>query len=262
MTPSATDNSGTGRAAWLDGPIDRNLTGPGLVAEVEKQLKSDAPLSAYAVPVYGSNGNQIAAGAGVEAGGLINWLMLDVALAIPQGFLSAGSIGSGVICNLGLSLWCFTGDMQVNTRRGFIRFDKLTVEDQVLSAPEDDPHTVPEFRQVEEIFQTVARIWHLHTQGQVIRTTPQHQFYVWGKGWVPAWALAIGDLLRSDTDEFVAVEDICDGGYEESVYNCRIAEYRTYYVTIQLVNLAQLRNVAFVSLSAWMSRLVRDAGNY
>ena len=43
-----------------------------------------------------------------------------------------------------------------------------------------------EFKQLEESFRTTAVIWHLHVADQVIRTTNEHLFYVWGKaGHVP-----------------------------------------------------------------------------
>ena len=140
------------------------------------------------------------------------------------------AMGSGAISRVGTGNSCFAGETQVRTRRGFVRFDELVVGDEVLSAPDDDPQAVPEFRQVEEIFQTIAHIWHLHVKGQIVRTTPGHEFYAWGKGWVPACELQPGDLLRSEDNRFAAVEDICDGGYEEGVYNCRVESFHTYFV--------------------------------
>jgi Pretoxin HINT domain len=100
----------------------------------------------------------------------------------------------------------------------------------VLSADEHDPHAAPQWRRVEEIFRNYMPIWHVHVEDQVIRTTSEHPFYVWNKGWIAARELMVGDLLRSHDGQFVVVKDICEGGYEEAVYNCRINEYHTYFI--------------------------------
>jgi hypothetical protein len=87
-----------------------------------------------------------------------------------------------------------------------------------------------EYKRVEEVFRTRAVICHVHVAGHVIRTTAGHPFYVWNKGWMPAWRLQPGDLLRSHDGKMVAVEEVCDTGVEEDVYNCRVAGYHTYFV--------------------------------
>ncbi len=76
---------------------------------------------------------------------------------------------------------CFTGDTEILTQRGHVRFDELTTDDKVLSLPEDQPDATPEYKAVEEIFVNRGPIWHLHVNGQLIRTTANHPFYVHGK---------------------------------------------------------------------------------
>jgi hypothetical protein len=121
--------------------------------------------------------------------------------------------------------------MQVLTRRGWVRWDELTVYDEVASCNEHDPHGAIEYRAVEELFVTTARIWHAQVNGRVIRTTAEHPFYVWDKGWTAAHALQAGDRLRSDDGQTVTVETVCASGVVETVYNCRVAEYHTYFVS-------------------------------
>src|SRR5207249_766311 len=125
---------------------------------------------------------------------------------------------------------CFAGDMEVLTRRGYVRWDALTEDDEVASCDEHNPFGAVEYKRVEEIFRTTGRIWHVHVKGQVIRTTPRHPFYVWGKGWVEASLLEPGDRLRSHDGRMVAVEEVVDSGMEEVVYNCRVSDYHTYFV--------------------------------
>jgi len=64
----------------------------------------------------------------------------------------------------------------------------------------------------------------------VIRTTPEHPFWVRGRGWVPAGELKLGELLSSHDGQWVAVEDLLDTGEWETVYNLRVADYHTYFV--------------------------------
>jgi hypothetical protein len=139
--------------------------------------------------------------------------------------------GVGVLGNMALmTRACFTGDMHVLTRRGWVRWDELKVGDKVACCDENNPHGTIEYRPVEELFVTRAPIWHVQVQGRVIRTTADHPIFVWGKGWVAARRLEPGDRLCSDDGQVVAVEAVSDTELEEPVYNCRVAEYHTYFV--------------------------------
>jgi hypothetical protein len=64
----------------------------------------------------------------------------------------------------------------------------------------------------------------------VIRTTAEHPFFVYNKGWLPTGGLEIGDRLRSHDGRWLPVEDLLDTGEAETVYNLRIADYHTYFV--------------------------------
>jgi hypothetical protein len=66
--------------------------------------------------------------------------------------------------------------------------------------------------------------------GRVLRTTAEHLFWVRGRGWTAARQLRVGDELRSHDGRWLAVEGVRDTGREEVVYNCRVAEYHTYFV--------------------------------
>ncbi len=64
---------------------------------------------------------------------------------------------------------------------------------------------------------------------RVIRTTPEHPFYVRGKGWTPVKALQNGDLIRTE-DGWAPVHAVRDSGQVETVYNWRVADFHTYFV--------------------------------
>jgi len=83
---------------------------------------------------------------------------------------------------------------------------------------------------VEEVFRRWGVIWEVTVGRQVLRTTAEHPFWVRGKGWTAAKELQLGDELRSHDGRWLAVEAVQNTGREEVVYNCRVAEYHTYFV--------------------------------
>ncbi len=125
---------------------------------------------------------------------------------------------------------CFTGEMQVLTQRGWVRWDQVTKNDAVASCDENKPLGEIEFKRIAALFQTRARIWHVQVHGKVIRTTGEHPFYVWGKGWTAAKDLLSGDRLRGHDGRMMAVQEAHGTGVEEVVYNCAVEEYHTYFV--------------------------------
>ena len=87
-----------------------------------------------------------------------------------------------------------------------------------------------EARCVEELFIGSAPIISLQVEGQEIKTTREHPFWVHGKGWTCAGALQPGDKLSSHDGEWHAVEAIIDLDEWAIVYNLRVNEYHTYFV--------------------------------
>jgi len=84
---------------------------------------------------------------------------------------------------------------------------------------------------VEEKFERTGRILHLHlANGFVIRTTPEHPFYIENEDWTEAAALQPGNQLRTASG-WIEVTEVFDTGEYEKVYNVRVAEYHTYFVS-------------------------------
>ena len=130
---------------------------------------------------------------------------------------------------------CFTGDVLARARgdwgEGWRRFDLLNVGDEVLSRDEYDINGPLEWKRVEEKFVRTGRIWHLHLEGdKLLRTTGEHPFFAFGKGWIAASELVAGDLLNRDDGQWVAVAEVYDTGEYETVYNLRVADFHTYFV--------------------------------
>jgi hypothetical protein len=100
-----------------------------------------------------------------------------------------------------------------------------------LSRHDDDPKGPLQWKKVEELFKRFGDLLHLHIAGQLIKTTGEHPFYVYDKGWIAAAALQPGDLLSSHDGQWVPVDEVFDTGEDDAVYNLRVAEYHTYFVS-------------------------------
>jgi hypothetical protein len=75
-------------------------------------------------------------------------------------------------------------------------------------------------------------VWNLRVGGQLLRTTGEHPFWVENRGhWLMARELTVGDWLRTRDGSLVSVESVEDAGIIETVYNWRVADYHTYYVS-------------------------------
>jgi hypothetical protein len=61
-----------------------------------------------------------------------------------------------------------------------------------------------------DIFPTRKRIFHLHVNGNVIRTTADHPFFVHGQGWTDAADLQQGDKLRTVDGSNVPIDTITE----------------------------------------------------
>lgn len=141
---------------------------------------------------------------------------------------------AGEKCFAKISEACFTGRMLIDVPEGKKQAKDIGLGDLVASRSEFDPSGLIEYKEVEKVFVRVSPIWNVHVASQVIETTPEHPFYAEGRGWIPAKELRIGDLLLTRDDRFVAVEGVADSGRVETVYNWRIAEWHTYFVSAVL----------------------------
>ena len=64
---------------------------------------------------------------------------------------------------------------------------------------------------------------------RVIRSTAEHPFYVFGRGWTPLNQIKPGEWIRTE-DDWTEVGLIEDTGKWETVYNVRVKDAHTYFV--------------------------------
>jgi hypothetical protein len=126
--------------------------------------------------------------------------------------------------------YCFAAGTPLLTPTSHKLIEEFVQGDAIMSAPEGDPNAPLEVKYVEEVFVNFAPIITVHVGGQVIRTTAEHPFYVWGRGWIAAGNLHKGDLFRGHDQKMAVVEAITNSGEQTKVYNLRISDYHTYFV--------------------------------
>jgi hypothetical protein len=148
------------------------------------------------------------------------------------GNVKSGAASQEAYAQLGQDLYmqaCFAAGTPIVMWNGWKLIEQIVKGDRVLSRSDLDPDGPLEVKTVEEVFERMAPVAHLHVRGQVIRTTRLHRFFLEGKGWTPYSVLRVGDRIRLQED-WAVVEDLCDAGETVEVYNFRVADYHTYFV--------------------------------
>ncbi len=144
-----------------------------------------------------------------------------------QGFASLFDAGANFFL---MSKACFTADTLLWSPTGPRPIVQFVQGDQILSRDEHHPEGPVEVKVVEEVFQRLGRILEVRVGGQVIKTTPEHPFWVRGRGWTPAGELKGGEEFSGRDGGWTKVESVKDTGRYEVVYNLRVSDYHTYFV--------------------------------
>ncbi|MFC1757510.1 serpin family protein [Planctomycetota bacterium] len=125
---------------------------------------------------------------------------------------------------------CFAEGTPVLTPGGAKPIEDIKVGDYVLSRNEFDVNGKVQKKRVEELFRGDSELLRLHIGGEVIRATELHPFFVKDRGWTPAGKLEIGDLLATDLNSWLPVENVVASTEEEAIFNFRVADHHTYFV--------------------------------
>ncbi|SDZ26990.1 polymorphic toxin-type HINT domain-containing protein [Thermoactinomyces sp. DSM 45892] len=102
--------------------------------------------------------------------------------------------------------------------------------DKVLAKNEETGEIA--YKEVEWLFKReIDEIYEVHIGGEVIQTTDEHPFWVIGEGWVPAKDLRKGDLFETDKGKKLSVDKIVKKKQKATVYNFKVKDFHTYYVS-------------------------------
>ncbi len=142
----------------------------------------------------------------------------------------------GTIADAMVAPKCFVAGTMVVTAAGLAAIENIQPGDVVLAANEETGEYA--YKEVVRTFvNTTEEITHVTISNgegvqEVIDSTPQHPFYVEGKGWVEASALHAGMTIWFANGTKGTVEDISNEGLEEpvTVYNFEVADFHTYFV--------------------------------
>ena len=125
---------------------------------------------------------------------------------------------------------CFVAGTKLLTRQGWVRIEGIVAGDEVWSKPEEGRDHPGGWKAVEETFRREGWVSWLTVEGREIGTSAEHPFFAVGKGWVPAGELAEGDLLLNRDGRPLKVEEVRHTGVLSVLYNCRVADWHTYFV--------------------------------
>ena len=129
---------------------------------------------------------------------------------------------------------CFAAGTPLLTPDGSKPIEAFRPGDWVLSAPEDDPDAPVVPRIVEEVFEAWSSLLELRVGSVAIRTSPEHPFWVEGRGWTSADELVEGDRLHTYEGDTVILGSVTPLPEMVPVYNLRVQEYHTYFVGSRL----------------------------
>jgi hypothetical protein len=129
-----------------------------------------------------------------------------------------------------LTAGCFAAGTLLLTEHGWRPVELIGPGERVWSRPEGDPSGEAGWREVEGRLVRTGRVLHLHAGGLVVRTTPEHPFWVDGVGWVEAGGLVPGERIATLSGSWAEVQEVYDSGEYERVYNLQVADYHTWFV--------------------------------
>ena len=125
---------------------------------------------------------------------------------------------------------CFARGTEVHTPAGVVPIEGIAVDSCVLTRANDGALLEAN---VARGMASNARVFiSISLQGETIRCTPQHPFWVVDRGWVRAGHLEAGDRLLDIHSEAVIIESVVSERTHasEPVYDLSVEEVHTYYV--------------------------------
>ena len=128
---------------------------------------------------------------------------------------------------------CFIAGTVIVTETGFARIEDVKPGDIVLSTNTDTMETGCK-KVLEKYVRKTRELVHIIVGGKEIVSTPDHPYYVEGRGFVNACQLCIGSPLLDADCKILEVEQIYKeqlGKNEEvKVYNFQVEDWHTYHV--------------------------------
>ncbi|CDG36446.1 Hedgehog/intein hint domain protein [Acetivibrio thermocellus BC1] len=126
---------------------------------------------------------------------------------------------------------CFVAGTLILTVAGLVAIENIKAGDKVI-ATNPETFEVAEKTVLETYVRETTELLHLTINGEVIKTTFEHPFYVKDVGFVEAKELQVGDKLLDSKGNVLVVEEkkleITDEPVK--VYNFKVDDFHTYHV--------------------------------
>ena len=126
---------------------------------------------------------------------------------------------------------CFVAGTMILTATGLVAIEHIKAGNKVIST---NPETfeVAEKTVLETYVRETTELVHLTINGELIKTTHDHPFYVKDVGFVSAGELYIGDKLLDSNGNMLLVEDREIENLDEpvKVYNFQVEDFHTYHI--------------------------------
>jgi RHS repeat-associated protein len=127
---------------------------------------------------------------------------------------------------------CFVAGTEVLTEHGLVPIEDIKAGDLVWAFDEESSESVL-CRVLEGFKRTTSRLVILMVDGTQIQTTPEHPFWVTGRGWVPAEDLQAEDTLMSRDGMLLHIDVINQTEGRFIVFNVEVEGAHTYYVSVK-----------------------------
>jgi len=126
---------------------------------------------------------------------------------------------------------CFVAGTMILTVAGLVAIENIKAGDKVI-ATNPETFEVAEKTVLETYVRETTELLHLTINGEVIKTTFEHPFYVKDVGFVEAGKLQIGDKLVDSRGNVLVVEEKKLETTDEpvKVYNFHVDDFYTYHV--------------------------------
>ena len=179
-----------------------------------------------------------------------------------NGFVIGAAISSiGVASGLIQPTACFTGETKVSVmthdgKIALLPISSISIGDHVLSYNEITGET--HIQRVSAVTHNYSyELVDLTIEGELVRATPSHPFYVSGLGWICAQYLKPGDVLQSSDGSTKTVETIAltNSAVPHIVYNLTVENDHTYFVSSNAI----LVHNACQSIDTMRKQAVKDA---
>ncbi|MBV9380005.1 MAG: hypothetical protein JO242_04975, partial [Streptosporangiaceae bacterium] len=228
LTSLAATDKTTFAAVVLEAGIPLTVTAEGVVATTPANVvataqTSPAAMSRLAViratPAYQTGAPAIVMGTGTP----------DQTRAVDPGAPQAAAPPAAAPEELPLCA-CFPAGTKVATRRGLVPIQDVRVGDELWARSVSADRT--ELRRVTALFRhPAARMLTLDVADLRVQATPDHPFWVTGRGWVQAGQLRPGERLLRRNGTSALLEGVAERKVHTVVYNLSVAGDHDFYIS-------------------------------